>query len=799
MKNILLAIRMLLRFRVYTLINLFGLILSLACALIIARYIHQEYTVDHYCPELDRTFLMTIVKEGDKPRLSRAKDYNKDPNFIDPLNDPSIDRTSAFIVFEDDCITSDDRRYAVRTVVADSSFLDILPHPVVKGQGTIKRNTDAIVTKEMAQKLFGDEDPIGKIITSSSKVLLTIVGVIDQAKTKSSIQFDVIASIDQQKYWSRMEYLLVQLHRKEDIVAFNKKNATPMKLKAYLQIPVFYQLFPLKSFYLDTEVVSHSDPTTIQRGNIQSLRVLSIVALLLLFVGIFNYINLHSVIMLRRARELGIKKVYGAKGRQIFGQLYLENCIVGFVALFFIWLLIEVTQGLVSNWFNIPVQSNWQFDLLASVVLLIILPLITTITPFVRYYYSEAITSLRSINRTGGSIVSRTVFMWIQYVITISLVILAIYFTRQLNYMLNADLNFNHNDILSCKMILANNMSYDHNRDRLSEEKKVAVFEMIKQRVFESPLFRDFAFGVFPTKIIGDYEFIGKDGSSHKLLFKFVDQDYLDLYGFKLKEGRLWNGEDDRLSYNLIVNEAVVNLFGLKDVLTEQLTPIHRLWYSSGMDENDSPPYNIVGVIENFNAGHLSKSNQPIVFLFSKSDSRDDLMVAIAPGKRAEAITFLEDLFHEINGEGEFTYTFLDDEIAALYKEDARAVKIYVTFAIIAILISCLGLFGLSLYDIRQRYREIALRKINGASEKVITLLLFRKYLYTLLFAAIVASGVSYIAIEKYMENYSTRASLSAWIFVVAILITAFISFCTLWWQIRKAIQINPADVLRGE
>ncbi|MGL6179906.1 MAG: ABC transporter permease, partial [Tannerellaceae bacterium] len=178
---------------------------------------------------------------------------------------------------------------------------------------------------------------------------------------------------------------------------------------------------------------------------------------------------------------------------------------------------------------------------------------------------------------------------------------------------------------------------------------------------------------------------------------------------------------------------------------------------------------------------------------------RDKLMVAIAPDKRAEAITFLEDLFHEINGEGEFTYTFLDDEIAALYKEDARAVKIYVTFAIIAILISCLGLFGLSLYDIRQRYREIALRKINGASVKVITLLLLRKYLYTLLFAAIVASSLSYIAIEKYMESYTNKAPLYAWIFIVAILITAFISFCTLWWQIRKAVRINPADVLRGE
>lgn len=799
MKNILLAIRMLLRFKVYTFINLLGLILSLTCALIIARYIHQEYTVDHYCPELDRTFLMTIVREGDKPSLSGATDNNKDPNFIDPLNDPSIDRISNFIVFEDDFVTVDNKQFVARTMAADSSFLQLLPHPIISGQQTIKSTTDAIITKAMAQKLFGDEEPLGKIITFSTNVMLTVVGVIDNASTKSSIQFDLITSIDQQKYWTRVKYQLVQLHRKEDLFAFNKKNEKPMKLRSYLDGPVYYQLLPLKEFYLDTEVVTSNDNAII-RGDVKSLRILSIVALLLLIVGIFNYINLHSVIMLRRAREFGIKKIYGAKGMEIFVQLYLENGMIGVIALFFIWLLIEVTQGLVHNWFNIPVQSNWQFDLVASILLLILLPFITTITPFVRYHYSQAITSLRSINRGGGSVISRTLFMWVQYVITISLIVLAIYFTRQLNYMLNADLNFNHKDIIGCRIMnQLDNVAYISHNHTKTIEKLFADFNLIKQRVSASPTITKYAFGDFPIDIPSDLEFFDNDESSHRLLFKYVDCEYMDLYGFKLIEGRLFNEEKDNDCLNLIINEAAKKAFAFEDLSKAQLRPRVPLRFSTDKDWDQIPFSQVVGVVENIKVGHLSNGEQPMVYAYSSGSLRDKLMVAIAPDKRAEAITFLEDLFHEINGEGEFTYTFLDDEIAALYKEDARAVKIYVTFAIIAILISCLGLFGLSLYDIRQRYREIALRKINGASVKVITLLLLRKYLYTLLFAAIVASSLSYIAIEKYMESYTNKAPLYAWIFIVAILITAFISFCTLWWQIRKAVRINPADVLRGE
>ena len=360
--------------------------------------------------------------------------------------------------------------------------------------------------------------------------------------------------------------------------------------------------------------------------------------------------------------------------------------------------------------------------------------------------------------------------------------------------MLNYDLNYKTKDIVEFKF---GNVQPNLLVDNTAELKAKA--DQIIVKLESSPLISEWSIGRLPIGYGRGIEFLNENDSARALITIInTDLSFLNIFDFKLKEGRLWDKNlDKQKEYKLIVNEAMLKTFGITDYSSVRLRSGMLLWREMTFQNEQS--FEIVGVVEDFKAGHLSGSVKPIAFVNVTSDFENFIVVSLAPGKRAEAIAFFENLYQEVNGEGEFTYTFMDDEIAALYKEDARAVKIYVTFAIIAILISCLGLFGLSLYDIRQRYREIALRKINGASEKVITLLLLRKYLYTLLFAAVVASGISYIAIEKYIESYTTRAPLSAWIFIVAILITALISFCTLWWQIRKAIQINPADVLRGE
>lgn len=803
MKNLLLSIHMLLRFRTYTVINLVGLVFSIACALIIVRYIHQERIVDYFCPQLDRTFLMTVVNDENQIRLSSSRDRNNDPNYKDPLDDPRVEKASRFLIFDEAHITRNNRQFTVRSIVTDSLFLEILPHPVVLGSSILRTPSDAIITRALSERLFGSEDPLGKTFTSSTGNILAVTGVIDVPQTKASIQFDLIESITQNHSWSRIDQEIVQLYRAEDINGVNQKNATPMRLLCFMERPMYYQLTPFKGLYFNQSINISSADTCILRGNEKSLTILTIVAALLLLVGVLNYMNLYTVVMLKRAREFGIKKVYGASSRQIFVQLYLENSCLGVIALFFIWLLVEITRSAVNHWFNIPVMADLRFDLLVSTLLLLGMPLITTVFPFLRYNYAPPTISLRSISRGGHSTVSRILFLWLQYTITIGLVVTAIYFSRQLSTMLNHDLGYKSKDVIQCSLIHQPS-TWDIKSDEEFEAQQAKGKQdlaLIHRKMDESPLFIRWAYG-YPPISSGDPETIpfrsSVNGKSVGMMIMYVNQKYLELFGFHLTEGRLWeDGQDQFEQYKLIMNEAARKTFGFKKIQSGTLQPKDRLWWTYKVN-NDNPPYEVVGIIENFKTGHLSQPDIPFAFLYSDGE-RESILASIVPSKRKEAVAFLEKLYQEINGEGEFNYTFVEDTIADLYKEDQRTTRIYITFAVIAICISCLGLFGLSLYDIRQRYREIALRKVHGATSRDIYRTLLRKYICILGIAFIGGSAISYVGIEKYMEGFSFRVPLSPWIFFVAGGITAVISLCTLWGQIHKAMKIDPAVIIKNE
>ena len=487
----------------------------------------------------------------------------------------------------------------------------------------------------------------------------------------------------------------------------------------------------------------------------------------------------------------------------MFLQLYFENFCLGAVALLFIWTLVEITRNIVTSWFEIPVMSDLSFDIWISVFLLLGMPLITSIFPFVRYNYAAPINSLRSVGVSGNSVVSRMIFLFIQYVITVSLVIAAIYFSRQLYYVLHYDLNYNTQDIIQCPLF-SKQTSWDITSEeewQAQQQKESADMELVQRRMDESPLFSQWTYGQLPIFINPpSAQCTASTGEKAAMTINFADQRYMELFGLKLKEGRIWDNEKDQfVQYKFIINETAKRVFRIEDITKASLQTERRMFYTSGIDLNENPPYEIVGVIEDFKVGHLSNPDYPLAFCFSQASHTSPLLASIVPGKRREAIKYLEDLFHEINGDGEFGYSFAEDDIAAMYHDDQRTTRIYITFAMIAIFISCLGLFGLSLYDIQQRYREIALRKINGATTRDVFRLLLRKYCYIFGSAFVVASGVSYIIIYKYMENYYHHAPLALWIFLTAGFIVALISFCTLWWQIRKAIRINPTKVLKGE
>ena len=812
MKTLIYAIRIITRMKAYSLICVLGLVISLAGTATLVRYIHQELTVDHYLEDLDRTFWLTAHIGPQKSiRLMDNRNWNRESHFVDPLNHPSIESYANFTVLPKGEITKDNYRFAVRAIAIDSTFLQLMPREALIGMTDRIAPTGVILSEELATRMFGKEDPIGRELTFGGKNV-TVGGVMKTPSTKVSLDYDVIVSKTLQREWvgtgNASPICLVRLHRPEDLETINAWQPA-QKLSMFGDNEIKYQLFPLKDSYTHKDVLTHKE--MFPKGDPSGIYILIFVAVLLFSIGLLNYLNLYMVIMQKRGIEFGIKKVFGASRWAFFKQLYTENFLLSAATLLFVGMIIEITDKILVSVLDIPLHKNVTFDTLLYLSILFVFPFITMLYPYFRHVYSRPVSSIKGIRQGGGSPLSRSLFLTVQYVITFGLIVVSIYFAKHLHEVLNADLGFNTKNIIRCMLIPAENgdnvihsmeeWEKEKERDRRNAAHIVHTLNSCPDIVAWSPndRFWDSNTSVRPIakKAGTDDEFV--EGDNHDL--SVADFSLFDIH---VGDGRAWKEDDNWEDYNLIINESAKKAMGITDIHTDMIQTKNRLWTSSQTDRNYNPPHRIVGVIKDIRTDHLSKAVQPMIYSYYQIygdyfHPGRYFLVRYQPGKQQEVLKLLTNLRNEVAGEGEFEYSFLEDEIAKRYENDRRIVRIYLTFAALAIAVSCLGLFGLSLFEIRLRYREIALRKVHGAKVSDIVRLLLKRYLILLGVSALIAFPIAIFFIQKYMEGYAYRTPLSGWIFLLALLIVAFISGSVLFWQIRKAASINPAIVMKSE
>ena len=739
------------------------------------------------------------------------RNWNRESHFVDPLNHPSIESYANFTVLPKGEITKDNYRFAVRAIAIDSTFLQLMPREALIGMTDRIAPTGVILSEELATRMFGKEDPIGRELTFGGKNV-TVGGVMKTPSTKVSLDYDVIVSKTLQREWvgtgNASPICLVRLHRPEDLETINAWQPA-QKLSMFGDNEIKYQLFPLKDSYTHKDVLTHKE--MFPKGDPSGIYILIFVAVLLFSIGLLNYLNLYMVIMQKRGIEFGIKKVFGASRWAFFKQLYTENFLLSAATLLFVGMIIEITDKILVSVLDIPLHKNVTFDTLLYLSILFVFPFITMLYPYFRHVYSRPVSSIKGIRQGGGSPLSRSLFLTVQYVITFGLIVVSIYFAKQLHEVLNADLGFNTKNIIRCMLIPAENgdnvihsmeeWEKEKERDRRNAAHIVHTLNSCPDIVAWSPndRFWDSNTSVRPIakKAGTDDEFV--EGDNHDL--SVAD---FSLFDIQVVEGRAWKEDDNWEDYNLIINESAKKVMGITDIHTDMIQTKNRLWTSSQTDRNYNPPHRIVGVIKDIRTDHLSKAVQPMIYSYYQIygdyfHPGRYFLVRYQPGKQQEVLKLLTNLRNEVAGEGEFEYSFLEDEIAKRYENDRRIVRIYLTFAALAIAVSCLGLFGLSLFEIRLRYREIALRKVHGAKVSDIVRLLLKRYLILLGVSALIAFPIAVFFIQKYMEGYAYRTPLSGWIFLLALLIVAFISGSVLFWQIRKAASINPAIVMKSE
>ncbi|WP_289003612.1 ABC transporter permease [uncultured Parabacteroides sp.] len=794
MKIILLAIRTLLRFRLYTAINILGLAFSLACCILISRYIYGEMTTDHFIPDVDRVCYTVMEDEvsHQKRLFGLLPEYGYEPN---PLDDPAVEIASTLFQLSADQITVGNKLYNVSSLATDTNYLKIVPVPIIKSTGKklLSNPKDAAISENLAQLLFGEEDPLGRQITTSMGEIVTVSAILGQPDTRFSMPFDLLISNESADYRKHIaSQSLLRLHKGNSVASVNKKYGLFHKIGNYHN-RVRINLYSLQELYFDRQIVTHHNLRL--TGNYTHILILTTIDVLIMLIGLFNFINVYTVLIQKRAREFGMKKAFGANSRQVAVQLYAENMCMTCIALFLAWVLIEIGTMMANTYLTIHIPSHVLFDTGLSVGILFVLPLITAIYPFFQYNYASPITSLKMIGRCGESTVSRKIFLCLQYIITLALTVVSIYAIRQLNFMLNTDPGYKTNNIIKISSPgnpIGSDMSMWNKYNQIAHQ--------LDREMDNNPsLIKLHCYSPGPISRVGQTiwaHIAGKDWQN--IGTKVSNENFFRILGIEAIEGRLWNNSDDDMDLSIVINESAKKQLGITDINTTPVILDHLLVYSPQTKEQPAPRYKVIGVIKDICTQHLSKGYEPIIyFLYNKGFSQG-MLVSLVPEKKQEAIDFLQKIYSEACGNG-LSYTFLKDEVQAIYKEDKQLVGIASFFAVIAILISSMGLFSLSLFDIQQRFHEISIRKINGATAGAIWQILLVKYGRLYGIACLISLPLSWLAITLYMVDFVYKVSIAWWIFAAAILLTGGISFLTLVWQIQKAARTNPIDIIRSE
>ena len=791
MKTLIYAIRFLARSKSYTLINLLGLAFSLACCIILMRYIHRELTVDTHCVDRDRTVM--AVRDTDGSRFIGQLEHVD--HFLDKeaVRKDDILQRCSFITHQKTNLIYDEQSYTSDACIADSTFFYFFDYPVVAGEARLTAPDDAVLTRRFAERVFGKESPVGKSMTFNNKVV-TVRGVIDEPKSKSSLNFDALLSIhlnNGERGWGQLISEFVHLSDHVDLKALNTEcNVYQEGQQGKLR----YEVITLRDAYERTnpfkdELFHHTNMTYIY--------LLSGVALLLFLVGILNFVNIYMVLMMTRSKEYGIKKVFGLQGFPLFVQIWLENLLLIVPALLVAWLLIEITQVPVNRLFQEPIGYTW-FDLHLSLGFVFGMPVLTAIYPYIRYNYRTAITSMRTIGSNRQSVRVRMAFLFVQYILTIGIIVVSLYFGKHLDFLQSTPPGFRTENILMADLQMERKNYGNATMEELQTIWKRT--DLLNQKLKECPHIENYMYG---AQLFRDYDtdVINDKDQRVRCITLFTSAKFFDLFDIPIVEGEIPEIKD-AYDYRVALNRAAMKAFGYTNLSDAFIRWENAQWiYSQNgkIVEGGKQQMPVTAVVEDYYNGHLTDGIQPMVFILSSDRSSGTVSIRIHPSQEKACIDYLKKMEKEIYNNEDFQYTWLKDKVLELYEDDRQVTIIYSVFALIAIAVSCLGLFGISLFDIRQRYREIAIRKAHGAGMKDLYQLLFKKYLTVLGASFVVAVPLAYYLIHQYTADFVVKAPIGIGIFAIALLLVALISMGTLWWQIRKAANIDPATVMKRE
>jgi ABC-type antimicrobial peptide transport system permease subunit len=778
------AFRNIRRNKLFSAINILGLAVGMACSIFILLWVQHERSYDKFHKKGANIYRTLIEGSGIQACLSIAPIDNAMRKEI-----PAVKNTVT-MARGDGLFEYGDRRFQEMLVFyMDSTFLQVFDFPLIKGnKNTAMLEPNSILlTEKTAKKYFGDANPIGKVLRMSGGENLTVTGVLADVPSNSHIQFDMIIPLRffarnsddfKNNVWDNFNYYTyVQLDEKlnspaelkkvnKQINDLYKRHEKNLKLEWSLQ-PLFD--IHLRSNYLG-DLPGH--------GNIQYVRIFSLVAIIVLIVACINFMNLATARASRRAKEVGMRKVAGAIRTQIIRQFMGESILIAFISLLIaigiVWLLLPAFNNLSGKEITLNFLDGYLFLLLPGIAVLTGLVSGSYPALFLSSFQpAKVLKGTFSFGNRGAWM--RNGLVIVQFVISISLMVAAFVVYNQLKFIRNKNLGYDRENLLYVPVT----------------GKLWGSNDALRTNLLQNQLTSDFTFLMsLPTNLETgtiNVEWPGKDPKSQVIFPQLsIDENFQEVFKTKVIAGRGFLKDSKADEQNYMLNETAIRIMGMKPETA--IGQPFSLWGNKGV---------IIGVVKDFNFKPIHKAIEPLVLRYSKGGGV--FVVRTKPGKTEATIDTLKKICTQLNPEYPFTYDFIDQDLAKLYRAEQRMGSIFNVFTVLAIFISCLGLFGLTNYIAEKRTKEIGIRKVIGASVTGIVALLSKGLIMLVLAAILIATPLSWWAMNNWLHDFAYHIDIGWVVFVIAGLTSVLIAMITVSFQAIKAAMANPIKSLRSE
>jgi ABC-type antimicrobial peptide transport system permease subunit len=772
----------------FAFINIFGLAIGLTASLLILQWILDELSYEKYNLNAENIYRVEEDQfySGERyhvtvtPHPSGPVWKEKIPEIREQTR---INRLPRILFRQEEKVF-----FESAIVAADSGLFKVFTMPFVIGDPeTALRSPNSIVlTEKLAAKYFGGSDPLGKTITLENKLQFMVTGVMKDLPKNSIFTFEAvipysflrkIGAIDDS--WGNNSILtFVLLEKGSDIEAVNKK-LTDVVLEYYPETTTKYLLFPLPDIHLHAQFGFE-----ISKGPVIAVYIFSLIALFVLLIACINFINLSTAKAAGRAKEIGIKKVTGADQKTMILQFMLESLFLVSISLILALILVGLALPLFNNISgkNFILQDLFRFKFIISVIAVgLFAGFLSGVYPALYLSSFNPVTVLKGEPVSGkGNVKFRQILVVIQFTLSILIAIAAIFMYLQLKHLQNKDLGFDKENLICIPMIQDMRPKYLSLKSELLKESLIEGVTAARSN---------------PVRIgsnSGGADWEGRDPEKRVLIgTNAIDYDYLTTMKMELKSGRDFSREyvsDFAVDTtgNFLVNEEVVKIMGVDDAIGKSF---------SFMGLNGR----IVGVLKNFHFKGADQPIEPIAFALTGPQYLSNILIRFSPENIPEALKTAEIVWKNILPEYPFEYSFIDEDYDNLFRPQLRITRLLKYFTILAVIIACLGLYGLSAYSTERRTNEIGIRKVMGAGTMTILYSMVKEYMLLVVIALVVALPAGWIFVENLLEQFASRIDMSILVFTGIAAGTLIIALVTVTFQAVKASLINPAEALKVE